>query len=135
MFKKQLVSVAAIPVLTTGVAFAAVQQDKVMYKQADGTYVVNTTSLCSNVKGFKGTTPLEVYIKNNKVVKVEALPNREGPKFYDKVKQGLFPKFNGMKLSKAAKAESLDGVTGATYTARAVKENVAAAVAYYKKNK
>lgn len=132
MFKKQLVSVAAIVVLTTGVAFAAVQQDKVMYKQADGTYVVNTTSLCSNVKGFKGATPVEVYIKNNKVVKVEALPNREGPKFYDKVKQGLFPKFNGMKLSKA---ESLDGVTGATYTSRAVKENVAAAVAYYKKNK
>ena len=132
MFKKQLVSVAAIVVLTTGVAFAAVQQDKVMYKQADGTYVVNTTSLCQNVKGFKGATPVEVYIKNNKVIKVEALPNREGPKFYDKVKQGLFPKFNGMKLSKA---ESLDGVTGATYTSRAVKENVAAAVAYYKKNK
>ena len=131
MFKKQFVSVAAIVVLTTGVAFAAVQQDKVMYKQADGTYVVNTTSLCSNVKGFKGATPVEVYIKNNKVIKVEALPNREG----DKVKQGLFPKFNGMKLSKAAKAESLDGVTGATYTSRAVKENVAAAVAYYKKNK
>lgn len=132
MLKKQFVSVAAVAVLTTGVAFAAVQQDKVMYKQADGTYVVNTTSLCSNVKGFKGATPLEVYIKNNKVVKVEALPNREGPKFYDKVKQGLFPKFNGMKLSKA---ESLDGVTGATYTSRAVKENIAAAVAYYKKNK
>ena len=132
MLKKQFVSVAAVAVLTTGVAFAAVQQDKVMYKQADGTYVVNTTSLCSNVKGFKGATPVEVYIKNNKVIKVEALPNREGPKFYDKVKQGLFPKFNGMKLSKA---ESLDGVTGATYTSRAVKENIAAAVAYYKKNK
>lgn len=40
-----------------------------------------------------------------------------------------------MKLSKAAKAESIDGVTRATYTSRAVKENIAAAVAYYKKNK
>ena len=78
---------------------------------------------------------MEVYIKNNKVVKVEALPNRETPKFYDKVKQGLFLKFNGMKVSKAAKATSIDGVTGATYTSRAVKENVAAAVDYYKKNK
>lgn len=135
MLKKQLVSVAAIAVLTTGVAFAAVQQDKVMYKQADGTYVVNTTSLCQNVKGFKGATPVEVYIKNNKVIKVEALPNRETPKFYEKVKQGLFPQFNGMKLSKAAKAVSIDGVTGATYSSRAVKENIAAAVAYYKKNK
>ena len=53
MFKKQLVSFAAVAVLATGVAFAAVQQDKVMYKQADGTYVVNTTNLCSNVKGFR----------------------------------------------------------------------------------
>ena len=34
MLKKQFVSVAAVAVLTTGVAFAAVQQDKVMYKQA-----------------------------------------------------------------------------------------------------
>ena len=67
MLKKQFVSVAAVAVLTTGVAFAAVQQDKVMYKQADGTYVVNTTILCSNVKGFKGATPVDVYIKNNKV--------------------------------------------------------------------
>lgn len=135
MFKKQLLSVATVAVLATGVAFAAAQQDKVMYKQADGTYVVNTTTLCSNVKGFKGATPLEVYIKNNKVVRVEALPNRETPKFYDKVKQGLFPKLSDLKLEKAAKAESIDGVTGATYTSRAVKENVAAAVAYYKKNK
>ena len=45
-----------------------------------------------NVKGFKGATPVEVYIKNNKVIKVEALPNREGPKFYDKVKQGIISK-------------------------------------------
>lgn len=77
MLRKQLVSVTAVAVLTTGVAFAAVQQDRVMYRQADGTYVVNTTTLCQNVKGFKGATPLEVFIKNNKVVKVEALPNHE----------------------------------------------------------
>ena len=106
MLKKQFVSVATIAVLTTGVAFAAVQQDKVMYKQADGTYVVNTTSLCSNVKGFKGATPVEVYIKNNKVIKVEALPNREGPKFYDKVKQGLFPKFVFSLFHKSATKDS-----------------------------
>ena len=52
MLKKQFVSVAAVAVLTTGVAFAAVQQDKVMYKQADGTYVVNTTSPLFKCKGI-----------------------------------------------------------------------------------
>lgn len=40
-----------------------------------------------------------------------------------------------MKVAKAAKAQTVDGATGATYSSRAVKENVAAAVAYYKKNK
>ena len=122
IMKKQIFAVSMTVLLATGVAFAAIQQGQVMYKQADGTYVVNTTSLTPNVKGFKGATPLEVYIKNNKVVKVEALPNRESPKFFDRVKQ-------------AAKAQTVDGATGATYSSRAVKENVAAAVAYYKKNK
>lgn len=135
IMKKQIFAVSMTVLLATGVAFAAIQQGQVMYKQADGTYVVNTTSLTPNVKGFKGATPLEVYIKNNKVVKVEALPNRESPKFFDRVKQVLLPKFNGMKVAKAAKAQEVDGATGATYSSRAVKENVAAAVAYYKKNK
>ena len=135
MLKKQLVSVAAVAVLTTGIAFAAVQQDKVMYKQADGTYVVNTTSLCQNVKGFKGATPVEVYIKNNKVVKVVPLPNHESPRYFNMVKETLLPKFEGMKVAKAAKAEQVDGATGATFSSRAIKANVAAAVAYYKKNK
>ena len=135
IMKKQIFAVSMTVLLATGVAFAAIQQEQVMYKQADGTYVVNTTSLTPNVKGFKGATPLEVYIKNNKVVKVEALPNRESPKFFDRVKQVLLPKFNGMKVAKAAKAQTGDGATGATYSSRAVKENVAAAVAYYKKNK
>lgn len=116
MFKKQVLSVATISVLTTGGAFVAVQQDKVMYKQADGTYVVNTTSSAQNVKAFKDATPLEVHIKNNKVVKVEVLPNCEIPKYFDKVKQGLFPKFSGLKISKVAKAKSIDGLTGATYS-------------------
>lgn len=135
IMKKQIFAVSMTVLLATGVAFAAIQQGQVMYKQADGTYVVNTTSLTPNVKGFKGATPLEVYIKNNKVVKVEALPNRESPKFFDRVKQVLLPKFNGMKVAKAAKAQTVDGATGATYSSRAVKENVAAAVDYYKKNK
>ena len=106
-----------------------------MYKQADGTYVVNTTTLTPNVKGFKGATPVEVYIKNNKVVKVVPLANHESSRYFNTVKQNLLPKFEGMKVAKAAKAEQVDGATGATFSSRAIKANVAAAVAYYKKNK
>ena len=96
---------------------------------------VNTTILSSNVKGFKDAPPLAIHLKNNKVVKVEVLPNCETPKYFDEVKQGLFPKFSGLKVSKVAKATSIDGLRGATYSLRAVKENVPVAVAYYRKNK
>lgn len=136
MLSRQFISAAFIAVTATGgIAYAAGQQGKVMYRQADGTYVVNTVTLTANVKGFKGATPLEVFIKDNKVVKIEALPNHESPKFFDRVRQQLLPKFNGMKLSEAATAQKIDGATGATYSSRAVKENVAAAVAYYRKNR
>ena len=136
MLNKKFLSATFIALAITGsVAFAAVQQEKVMYKQADGTYVVNTTTLTPNVKGFKGATPVEVYIKNNKVVKVVPLPNQESPRYFNTVKENLLPKFEGMKVTKAAKAEQVDGATGATFSSRAIKANVAAAVAYYKKNK
>lgn len=120
--------------LASTIAFAATNGDDVMRKQKDGTYVVNTTSLCPNVKGFKGTTPLEVHIKGNKIVKVVALPNHETPRYFNKAKDGLFSKWNGMSVSKAAKTD-VDGVTGATFSSRALKANVKAAVDYYKKHK
>ena len=136
MLNKKFLSATFIALAITGsVAFAAVQQVMVMYKQADGTYVVNTTTLTPNVKGFKGATPVEVYIKNNKVVKVVPLPNHESHRYFNMVKETLLPKFEGMKVAKAAKAEQVDGATGATFSSRAIKANVAAAVAYYKKNK
>lgn len=120
--------------MVSSLAFAAAKGDDVMRKQNDGTYVVNTSSLCANVRGFKGATPLEVHFKGNKIVKVVALANRETPRYFQKVKSELLAKWNGMTASKAAKAD-VDGVTGATFSSKAVKANVQAAAQYYKKNK
>lgn len=44
-------------VMSTGLAVAVGQSDKVMQRQSDGTYVVNTVTLCPTVRGFKGATP------------------------------------------------------------------------------
>lgn len=120
--------------MVSTIAFAATSGDNVMRKQNDGTYVVNTTSLCANVKGYRGATPLEVHFKNNKIVKIVALANRETPRYFQKVKTSLLDKWNGMTASKACKAD-IDGATGATFSSKAVKANVKAAAAYYKKNK
>ena len=84
------------------------------------------------MRGYHGATPLEVYIKKNKVVKVVALPNKETPKVFARVKSGMLPKYAGKKTSAVS---SVDGVTGATYSSKAVKANVEAAVKYYKAHK
>ena len=70
-------------------AIAGKTQSSVMTKKADGTYVVNTTTLASDVKGYRSTTPLNIYIKNGKVEKVEALKNQETPKYFVQVKNNV----------------------------------------------
>ena len=114
-------------------AASASAQEQVITKE-DGMTVVNTTTLAKDVDGYNGPTPLKIYIKKNKIVKVEALKSQEGPKYYAKVKKQLFPQWEGKTVKKAQAAE-LDGVTGATFTANAVKENVKRGLDYYQKHK
>ena len=110
-------------------SYALVHADEVMTKGSDGTYIVNTTTLCT-MKGYRATTPLNVYIRKGKVVKVEALPSRETPKYYKMVKDQMLPNFAGKK---AKDLKKVDGVTGATLSSNAVRENVKVALAYYEK--
>lgn len=115
-------------------AFSFADAQDIMKKEKDGTYVVNTTTLAKDVEGYNGTTPVEVYIKKNKIVKVVPLKSQEGPKYVAKVKKGMLPKYEGMNVKKGTVAD-VDAVTGATFTSEAIRENVKRAVAYYKKNK
>ena len=89
-------------------AIAGKTQSSVMTKKADGTY--------------------------GKVEKVEALKNQETPKYFAQVKNAILSKWNGQKVAKAAKMK-VDGVTGATMSSDAVKENVKRGLEYYQKNK
>ena len=115
-------------------SFTAVQADDVMRKEKDGTYVVNTTTLAADVKGYIESTPVEVYIKKNKIVKVVMLKNQETPKYNARVKKQLVPLYENQKITKKSTVE-VDGVTGATFTSNAVKENVKRALEYYWKHK
>lgn len=125
--------------LTAGITSSVIAKtghanNEAMSKLPDGTYVVNTTTLAKDVRGFRGNTPLNIYIKAGKVVKVEALSNQETPNFFYKVKQGLLQKWNGMKATKVS-TTNVDGVTGATFSSKAVKENVKRGVKYYMAHK
>lgn len=107
--------------------------DGVITKE-NGMYVVNTTTLAKNVRGYRGTTPLKIYIKKNKIEKIEALKNRETPEYFQQVEKAMFPKWKGMTVKKALSSE-VDCVTGATLSSRAVQENVKRGLEYYQKNK
>ena len=113
---------------------SATTQDHTVMTQEKGVYVVNTTTLAADVEGYVGATPLKIYIKKNKVLRIEALKNEETPKYFLKLKKHLLPKWDGMTVKKALKAD-VDGVTGATYSSDAVKENVKRGLQYYQKNK
>lgn len=107
--------------------------DGIMTKE-NGVYVVNTTKLAPEVRGYMGTTPLKIYIKDDKIQKIEALPNDETPHFFEAVKQDLLGAWNGMTVKQALKAD-VDAVSGATYSSKAVKENVRLGLEYYNKKK
>ena len=107
--------------------------DGVITKE-NGVYIINTTTLAKNVRGYRGTTPLKIYIKKNKIEKIEALKNRETPDYFEEGAHVMLPKWKGMTVKKALQT-NVDGVTGATLSSNAVRENVKRGLEYYQKNK
>ena len=97
------------------------QADDVMKKEKDGTYIVNTTTLAQDVEGYNGPT-------------VVLLKSMETPKYNARIKKDMLPKYENQKLTKN-KGVEVDGVTGATFTSDAVKENVRRGLEYYWKHK
>lgn len=106
--------------------------DGVITKE-NGVYIINTTTLAKDVRGYRGTTPLKIYIKKNKIEKVEVLKNRETPDYFEEVAHVMLPKWKGMTVKKALQT-NVDGVTGATLSSNAVRENVKRGLEYYQKN-
>lgn len=123
----------AIAVLFAFVLMSFVASDEPMTKE-NGTYVINTTSLSKDVEGYLGPTPLKIYIKSNKVEKIEFLKSQETPKYYAKVKKALQEKWNGLKV-KDARQQKVDAVTGATFSSEAVIKNVQLGLDYYQSHK
>lgn len=94
--------------------------------------VISSEPFAAGVKGFNGPTPVFVAIGTDGVVKgIVALDNDETPSFFTRLEEaGLFNKWNGKKAAEAAQLE-VDAVSGATFSSRAVIENVKAALARY----
>jgi uncharacterized protein with FMN-binding domain len=129
--KHMMLGLAMMATALTMQSFIA--NDDTMTKE-NGMFVINTTSLAKDVEGYNGPTPLKIYIKKNKVERIEFLKSLETPKYYAKVKKALMDKWNGLKV-KDAKTQQVDIVTGATYSSEAVIKNVQVGLEYYQNNK
>ena len=101
--------------------------------EEQGMTVVNTTTLCVNVKGYTDVVPVKIYIRDGKIEKVKPLRNTETPKYWAMIKKDMLPKWEGMDVKKASKAK-VDAVSGATISSKALLKNVQAGCDYYVKN-
>lgn len=125
--KKRLLVLSVLPL--TLMSF--VQDSPISEEQ--GTMVVNTSTLCPDVKGYADVVPVKIYIKDGKIEKIKPLRNAETPKFWALIKKDMLPKWEGMDVKKAAKAK-VDAVTGATMSSKALLKNVQTGCDYYIKN-
>jgi len=128
----KLVSFISSLLLTVSLSAAAqAKADNVITKE-NGATVINTTTLADDVEGYAGPVPLKIYIKKDKIEKIEPLKNIETPKYWALIKRDLINKWNGLTVKKAA-TQQVDVVTGATITSEAVIENVQRGLDYYNK--
>ena len=95
---------------------------------ADGSMVINTTSLGADIQGYAGKVPLEITVKDGKVMNVKALDNAETPDFFE-LASALLSKWNGKTIDEAL-ATKVDAVSGATFSSKAIIENVQRGLQY-----
>ena len=114
MKKYFIILIAAVALMSAG------KQDSAITKE-NGSVIVNTTTIAKDVEGYNGPVPVKIYIKKNKIEKIEMLKNQETPKYLAQVKKAMLNAWDGLTI-KAAKSKKVDAVTGATFTSEALIE-------------
>ena len=112
---------------------AATQHGDTLSTLPDGSIIINTQPLAKDVSGYGGPVPLRIHISKDGVVgQVETLPNAESPDFFNRAKT-LLSRWQGKPVAEAEK-EEVDGVSGATFSSKAIIENMRRGLAYAKSN-
>ena len=103
-----------------------------MYQTKDNVTVINTVSLAKDVTGFGGTVPLEIYLKDGKILEIKALKNHETPEFFEQASK-LLTAWNGKSVDEAQQLK-VDAISGATFSSRGIIGNVERGLQYAAKN-
>jgi len=88
-------------------------------------YAMNSQQVCSDIIGYKGTTPVMIIIdKKGKIQKVTLLTHCETLSYVRLLENaGFFSQWNNKNLKEAEKV-TLDAYSGATATALAIEKHV-----------
>ena len=98
----------------------------------DGTARLNTTELGKDIIGYGGTVPLEITLEDGKIRSIKALANSETPRFF-KAASALLSEWDGQTVEDALKMQ-VNGVSGATFSSKAIIGNVQRGLQYVAKN-
>lgn len=96
----------------------------------NGAVVINTTNLASDVMGYAGKVPLEITVKDGIVQEVRAKDNAETKEFFEQATM-LLGVWQGKSVDEAMRME-VDAVSGATFSSKAIIENVQRGLTYAK---
>lgn len=89
----------------------------------DGKITVNSLNIGSDIVGYAGSTPLKIFISDNRIDSIGVLPNNETPEFFERVAEDLLPQYYGKEID-SAMSMNVDAVSGATYSSDAVKATI-----------
>lgn len=106
-----------------GAALVSFAQEKVIY----------TGDLAKHVYGYNGPTPLKITVSKGVITQIEAEACSESPRYYKKAQKKIFPQYIGKSVDAALKLEP-DAATGATYSSKAIVENIKIGLSNYKKS-
>ncbi|MCM1078909.1 MAG: 4Fe-4S binding protein [Bacteroidales bacterium] len=96
----------------------------------NGTTVINTTSIASDLRGYGGAVPMKVYISENRIDSIRILPNNETPEFLEAVREEVLDKYIGLGVDKAWSA-NVEALSGATMSSECVKGTLHRALALF----
>ncbi|MCH5227296.1 MAG: 4Fe-4S binding protein [Muribaculaceae bacterium] len=96
----------------------------------DNGFIINTTEIGKGITGYGGQTPVEITVTDGKITKIKPLKNQETPEFFGAITNSdLLESLDGLTLQEAA-SKPIDGVSGATFTSKAIIGNIKAGVAF-----
>ena len=121
--KKTIIIAAIMLLVTSSVSLDARTKKKTTAKKASATQVIYTGDIANKVIGYNGTTPLNITVKNGVIESIEVLPNQESPSYLKRAKEKVLPQYIGKTVAQAKKLNA-DIATGATYTSKALIQNI-----------